>query len=210
MMSHTPSRPLPTGSGLRSTLTFVRGLARQPSVVAAVIPSSEFLRQRLCRDEAFTDAKLVVELGPGTGGTTAALLEAIGDDARLLAIELVPEFARQLESIRDPRLRVHQGDAANLSTILDQHTLTRPDVIVSGIPFSTIDATTARKIVVAIHAALPAGGTFLAYQVRDRISDYVGDLFGKPHVSLVLFNMPPLHLYRWQKPWPEGAGRDLT
>ncbi len=61
-----------------------------------------------------------MELGPGTGGTTKALLRSLSADAKLISIEIVPEFVEELRQIDDPRLIVCHGDAADLLRILSE------------------------------------------------------------------------------------------
>ena len=86
-----------------------------------------------------TRRSVVVELGPGTGGTTQALLRAMRPDAQLLAIEINPRLAERVRArIADPRLIVHCGSADDLADALAAHGLPAPDAVISGIPFSTM------------------------------------------------------------------------
>lgn len=81
---------------------FFRGFLREPRQVGSIIPSSRFLEQRIVEVSNLTTARRVVELGPGTGGTTQTFLRHLGEDARLLAIELSPYFHDLLGEISDP------------------------------------------------------------------------------------------------------------
>ena len=56
---------------------FFRGFLKRPKQVGSIIPSSRFLERRVTRATRAHRAKLIVELGPGTGGTTRALLRAM-------------------------------------------------------------------------------------------------------------------------------------
>ena len=90
---------------LRDSFQFLRGFVRNPAQVGSVVPSSRWLEQRLVREARDRGSAHRVELGPGTGGTTAAILQAMPAAARLLAIELDPDFHRHLRaSLADPRL----------------------------------------------------------------------------------------------------------
>ena len=180
-------------------LAFFQGFLRKPQQVGSVIPSSRFLERRLVALSGAREAKLVVELGPGTGGTTRALLRALPADARLLAIELEPRFAAILRRIGDPRLVVHEGSAEQLQEALRAHGLGAPDAVVSGIPFSTIEPACGRRIAQAIHAALRPGGRFVAYQVRGKVHDVARPVFGRAQVDVELRNIPPMRIYRWCK-----------
>ncbi|MBM4381904.1 MAG: methyltransferase domain-containing protein [Deltaproteobacteria bacterium] len=186
-------------------IAFLQGFLRRPGQVASVVPSSRFLERRLVSLADVKRARLVVELGPGTGGTTRAILAALPADARLLCIELDPDFARLLKRETDPRLIVHEGSAEHLPDILAAHGLSAPDVVISGIPFSVIPAAIGTRIVESIRAVLAPGGCFVAYQVRGAVADRATPLLGEPDVTLELLNIPPLRVLRWHVGGPARA-----
>jgi phospholipid N-methyltransferase len=149
------------------------------------------------RTAGIEDAKVVVELGPGTGGTTRALLRAMRPDAKLVAIEINPGFAALLERWDDPRLLVHAGDAGDIRATLEAHGLPAADAVLSGIPFSTMSREVGLEILHNIHGALRPGGAFVAYQVRDRVYTLGREVFGPAKVQKELRNFPPMRVYRW-------------
>ena len=179
---------------------FIQGFLRRPKEVASIIPSSRFLEKRIVSAAGLEGARTVVELGPGTGGTTRAFLRAMPEDAQLLAIELVPRFAMRIRStIRDPRLTVHRGSAEDLPAILEEHGLSAPDIVLSGIPFSTMGWDLGLGIVRAVEESLAPGGRFVAYQFRDRVEALGRVVFGRPSVQTELLNVPPMRVYRWDR-----------
>jgi len=142
-----------------------------------------------------------VELGPGTGGTTRALLEAMAPGAHLLGIELDPEFHRHLRaSISDPRLLLQQGSAEALDEYLRLHGLGAADAIISGIPFSTMPPDVCDRIAQRIAQVLRPGGRFVAYQVRAHVSGYLTPYLGKPKLEWEYVNVPPVRVFSWIKP----------
>lgn len=180
-------------------IDFFRGFLRSPEQVGSIIPSSRFLERRLIDMADLAEARCVVELGPGTGGTTRAILEAMRPDARLLTIELDPQFSAILGEIGDPRLFPHTGSATDLQQILTQHGLPGPDVVVSGIPFSTMPREVGTAIIEAIRDSLAPGGRFLAYQFRGHVRRLGEPILGQPEVALEILNVPPMRFYRWSK-----------
>jgi phosphatidylethanolamine/phosphatidyl-N-methylethanolamine N-methyltransferase len=186
-------------------LRFLRGFLRRPQQVGSVIPSSRFLEQRLVELGELATTRRLVELGPGTGGTTRAFLAALPADARLLAIELEPEFANRLSELGDARLVVHRGSAADLPAILAQHDLKAPEAVISGIPFSTMDRAVGIAIVRAIERLLAPGGRFVAYQVRGTVGEIGEEVMGPPEIVVEPRNIPPVRIYRWRKPAGEAA-----
>jgi phospholipid N-methyltransferase len=178
-------------------IAFLQGFLRRPQQVASVVPSSRFLERRLVSLAGIQRASLVVELGPGTGGTTRALLAALPPHARLLCIELDPDFAALLKRDSDPRLIVHHGSAEDLEQVLAAHGLGAPDVVVSGIPFSIIPPAVGTRVIESIRRALAPGGCFLAYQVRGTVAELAKPVFGEPDTRVELLNLPPVRVFRW-------------
>jgi len=194
-----PARTLGSGP-LRDSLGFLRGFLRNPSQVGSVWPSSHRLEQRLVRSAAIAHARTVVELGPGTGGTTAAFLAALPASSRLLAIELDPAFHQHLqESLRDPRLLLERGSAERLAELLAARRLPAPDAIVSGIPFSTMPAEVADRIAATVAQVLRPGGRFVAYQVRAHVADFMSPHLGVPEKQWEMMNVPPMRVFTWVK-----------
>lgn len=179
---------------------FFKGFLQHPDQVGSIIPSSRFLEQRIVDVASIAKAKSVVELGPGTGGTTQAILDALLDDAKCLAIELNPEFVSLLKSNPDPRLIVHLGSAEKIEQALALYDMKCPDVVVSGIPFSTMQSNLAHRILQSIWACLVPGGCFVAYQFRGRVVDLGREFLGEPEINVELLNVPPVRLYHWRKP----------
>lgn len=184
---------------LRERLTFLQEFLKHPLQIGSVIPSSRFLEQRLLRTAELASARTVVELGSGTGGTTLAILRALPADARLLSIEINPEFHRLVSAIRDPRLIAHLGSACDLREILAVHGLGAPDAIISGIPFSTMPPDIGSETLAAVAAALPPRGRFVAYQVSNRVAELCHPYLGAGRMELELLNIPPMRVIRWEK-----------
>ena len=182
-------------------IAFLRGFLERPKEVGSIIPSSRWMERRITRTAEIASADLVIELGPGTGGTTKALLNALAPDARLLAVEINPGFCQLLrETIDDPRLIVHEGSAAEIPEALAKHDLDAPDVILSGIPFSTMSQQLGLSILRSVRKSLKPGGRFVAYQFRDVVHTLGKRVFGPASIQIELLNMPPMRVYRWDIP----------
>lgn len=198
---HPPvARAVALAAPLRDSAQFLRGFVRNPAQVGSVVPSSHRLEQRLVRNACIAQAQTVVELGPGTGGTTAALLAAMGGAARLLAIELDPVFHRHLADRQtDARLSLELGSAEHLAEFLAARRLPAPDAIVSGIPFSTMPPEVSDRIARVIGEVLRPGGRFVAYQVRAHVAGYATPYLGAPRKEWEWLNVPPVRVFTWTK-----------
>jgi len=193
-------REIRPAQAMRERVDFLRGFIAHPDQVGSVIPSSHALEQRLVRSARLLRARCVVELGPGTGGTTRAFLHAMPSAAQLLAIELSEDFAARLrKAIRDPRLTVVPGSAEFIARFLAERGLPAPDAVISGIPFSTMPRAVADRIAGEIARVLAPGGRFVAYQVRAHVADYATPYLGAPRKEWELFNIPPVRVFTWTR-----------
>lgn len=148
-------------SCLKEGGVFVRHWARHPSSTGAIAPSGPVLAAHMA-DLVPPGPGLVIELGPGTGAVTRALLRH-GIAARdLILVEYAPDFCRALRR-RFPRLTVVEGDAARLGELL-AHRLRETPVraIVSSLPLVSLpDAT--RAAVVAQMRAVARHGVIIQF-----------------------------------------------
>lgn len=96
---------------------FFRSWVDSPGLMGAVSPSGRFLARAMARCVDPQSQGLVVELGPGTGPVTDALIERGVAPERLVLVEYAPEFCTLLRD-RFPRTRVVQGDAYCLDETL--------------------------------------------------------------------------------------------
>lgn len=191
----------------RNGAVFLRGFLMRPHEVGSIVPSSPFLERRLVQLADVAGAKRLVELGSGTGGTTRALLRAMAPDAKLLSLELNPLFLPVLERIGDPRLHVRQRNAAELPELLASLGWNDTDLVISGIPFSTMAREVGTHIIQRVFESLSEGGKFVAYQLRSRVEELSRPIFGAAEVELEVLNIPPMRLYRWDKPAAVAAAQ---
>lgn len=178
-----------------------REFLRQPQLVGSAFPASQVLVDRLLDPVDWSNARVVVEYGPGSGPLTRAMLQRMPRDSRLVTLDVSPHFTRHLQrTIDDPRLLAVTASASAVADILASHGLSPADLIVTGIPFSTMSSQLADQIMDASVQVLAPGGQVLAYQMRTAVADYLEPRFGKVRKSFVWRNIPPCHLYWASQP----------
>jgi phosphatidylethanolamine/phosphatidyl-N-methylethanolamine N-methyltransferase len=101
----------------RENLQFIRGLLANPRNVSSLFPSSPALARRIAAEIDPSMGGTVVELGPGTGAVTAALLSRGLEPGRLFLVEYDSAFVALLKA-RFPGVRVHQGNALDVDDVL--------------------------------------------------------------------------------------------
>ncbi|MFQ3639827.1 MAG: methyltransferase domain-containing protein [Chloracidobacterium sp.] len=146
----------------RATTIFWKAFIKHPRQTGAIVPSSRRLAQAMLARTRLQTARLVIELGPGTGAFTASILNALPPDATLLAIERNPELVEFL-CRRWPRAQIVCDDAARLSHYLARYPHP-PAAIFCGLPLSWLPSQERTNVLDAVASALPSGGTFTLFQ----------------------------------------------
>jgi phospholipid N-methyltransferase len=185
----TPRRP-------PSRLLFALNFFRHPLMLGSIVPSSRFLIRQLLQPVDWSQAKVIVEYGPGVGVITTEVLKHMRPDALLIAIETNPDFVTYLrESIQDERLRVVEGSAEAVDEILRRYGQSTASYVISGIPFSTIPAPVRERILRKTCEALKPGGSFLVYQFSSRVLEDLQRIFRYVGRKFEPLNVLPAHLF---------------
>lgn len=189
-----------------STMRYIKGLVKDRNI-ASVTPTSKFSVKRICRRMDLASAELIVEYGPGCGVFTKHMLENLGPQARLLAIELNSEFVSYLRSeITDPRFVLVHDSVENVVKIIEAHGLSQADCVIAGIPFSSFAPPAKKELFTRTKEVLKEGGLFLIYQFfvqrfrpQNVLTPYLKEQFFDVRVSSELVNIPPLVVYSGKK-----------
>jgi len=175
---------------------FARNFLKHPNMVGWVFPSSPFLVDEVLKQIDWDRARVVVEYGPGVGAFTTKVLERMHPDARLVALEINPDFFQFLKgSLRDPRLHLVQESAANIDSVLARLGHSHADYVISGIPFKTIPDDLRDTIVRKTHSVLRPDGRFLVYQFSDAVRPYLEKVFRRVSRDFELLNIIPARLF---------------
>lgn len=175
-------------------LNFLRGMILRPKHVGAITPSSPALAKAIAAQVDPTREGPVLELGPGTGIVTQALIERGVSEDRLIAIEYDPEFAEMVAK-RFPRARMMQGDAFQFAHMLDG-TVDRPyAAIVSGLPLLNFPVETRRALIESALARLSPGAPYIQFSYGTKPSIPSTDRYTVKRAALVWKNLPPARVW---------------
>jgi phospholipid N-methyltransferase len=175
---------------------FFKGFLKHPVMVGSIIPSSRVLIERMLRPVEWARTEVFVEYGPGVGTFTRPILDRLGPNATLVAIDTNPDFCDYLpRAIPDPRLRVVHGSAADVGAILQRLGLGHADYVISGLPFSTLPPGVGPAIAEATAKAIRPGGAFLVYQFHPKVRDIIAPAFRTVEHAFELRNVPPAQLW---------------
>src|SRR2546423_942209 len=124
------------GVRLDDEVRFIRSWIEKPFAVGAVTPSSKPLARTMAQYVDPHGDGPVVELGPGTGPITEALVEHGVHPSRLVLVEFNPTFCQLLRQ-RFPEATVIQADAYRLRESLSEYSRHGVSAVVSGLPLMT-------------------------------------------------------------------------
>jgi len=184
---------------LDDEVRFLRSWIEKPLHMGAVMPSSKLLARTMAEYVAVESDGPVVELGPGTGAITNALIEHGVDQKRLVLVEYNPGFCALLRD-RYPQAKVVQGDAYALRDSLRGVLDARASAVVSGLPLVTKPMLTRLKLIRDAFSALAPGAPFVqfTYSVAPPIPKSL------PGVSTeaserIWMNLPPARVWVYRK-----------
>lgn len=161
-MRPQPSVAEKKGLRLDDEVRFIRSWLEKPLSIGAVTPSGRFLARTMAR---YVDTDIpgpIIELGPGTGPVTEALVERGVDPARLVLVEFNPVFCRLLRS-RYPQATVVQGDAYSLKRLLESLLKEPAAAVVSGLPLLTKPVKTRLRLINDAFALLRPEAPFIQF-----------------------------------------------
>jgi phospholipid N-methyltransferase len=195
----------PGHRGVSPRLQFLRGFLKHPVMVGSIIPSSKTVIDRMLAPVDWDNTRLFVEYGPGVGTFTRPILERLGPEATLLAIDTNPEFTDYLrESLDDERLVAVTGSAAEVEKILAERGFAHADYVLSGIPFSTLPPGLGEAIAEATAKVIRPGGAFLVYQFSPKVMEFIKPWFERIERGFEWLNVPPASLFwAWREPKPD-------
>lgn len=182
--------------------TFFGQWIRHPREMGALFPSGGPLARAIAREAATCTDGVIVELGPGTGTVTEALLGAGIAPERLLLVERNPALIRVLNR-NFPGLQVVEGDAAKLAEIARERGVTRLAAIVSGIPLLSIEPRKRYVILRQAFALLDDDAPFIQFTygpaapVPGRVIKRLG--LEAKRAAFVLANVPPASVWRFRR-----------
>ena len=186
---------------LKDTLLFFGQMARRWRTMGAIAPSGGVLARTIAQTVGeLADGQVIIELGPGTGVITRALLDRFPNN-RIIAVEVNEPFIAPLQKAF-PSVTVVQGCASQLEAHLAQLGLTLDNVgaVVSGVPLLSLPGDLPQRILASVASVLRPGRPYVQFTYSERAwrrFDAVG--FQRLPSKRVWLNVPPafvLHFVR--------------
>jgi phosphatidylethanolamine/phosphatidyl-N-methylethanolamine N-methyltransferase len=199
MPLQSSARALKKPLRLDDEVRFLRSWIEKPLHVGAVMPSGRVLARTMARYVDIDSEGPVIELGPGTGAITNALIARGVEQKRLVLVEYNPSFCALLRD-RYPQATVVQGDAYALRDSLWNVLDAPASAVISGLPLVTKPMLTRLKLMRDAFVAMAPGSPFVqfTYSVAPPIPKSL------PGVSTeaserIWMNVPPARVWVYRK-----------
>jgi phosphatidylethanolamine/phosphatidyl-N-methylethanolamine N-methyltransferase len=184
---------------LDDEVQFIRSWLEKPLAIGAVMPSGRMLARSMARHVDPASQGPVVELGPGTGPVTEALVNQGIDPARLMLVEFNPDFCRLLRA-RYPTATVVQGDAYSLRRLLEALVREPAAAVVSSLPLVTKPLKTRLRLLWDALALMAPGAPFVqfTYAMAPPIPTKVAGITAQGS-ERIWMNLPPARVWVYRK-----------
>ena len=180
---------------LDDEMQFIRSWIEKPLSTGAVMPSSKALARTMARHVDPNASGPVIELGPGTGPVTEALVKQGVDPARLILVEFNSDFCRLLRA-RYPAATVVQGDAYRLRRLLTTYVTEPVAAVVSSLPLMTKPLRMRMRLLREALALLQPNAPFVqfTYAVVPPIPKALSGITAQAS-ELIWLNLPPARVW---------------
>jgi phosphatidylethanolamine/phosphatidyl-N-methylethanolamine N-methyltransferase len=194
------------GSGLRQIagkfddeLRFFKGWLDKPKAVGAIVPTSSITARRMASVVDPSSNLPVLELGPGTGVITRAILERGIRPENLYTVEYSEDFVDFLR-VEFPGVNVIHGDAFDLDRTLGAFGDLKFDACVSGVPLLNFPVARRIAYIEGILDRLPEGRPIvqLTYGPLSPVPPKRGN-YTVSHLDFVFRNVPPTQLWVYRR-----------
>ncbi|TJV72511.1 MAG: methyltransferase domain-containing protein [Mesorhizobium sp.] len=196
------------GPGLRKALAekfddelkFFKGWIDKPKTVGSIVPTSSITARKMASIVNPRSGLPVLEVGPGTGVITRAILAQGVKPENLYAVEYSTDFVRHLRGLY-PGVNVIEGDAFNLSATLGDKRDMVFDSVVSGVPLLNFAVAQRIAYIESLLDRIPAGRPIvqLTYGPLSPIPAGRGD-YTVEHFDFIFRNIPPTQLWIYRRP----------
>jgi phosphatidylethanolamine/phosphatidyl-N-methylethanolamine N-methyltransferase len=188
-------------AALTDTTLFLQEWFANPQRTGSVAPSSRQLAAAMAHWLPANPDSFVLELGPGTGAVTDALIKRGLREDRLVAIERNPKMARLLRE-KFPRAQIINGDAWHLDHLLRsrREPIESVGAVISSLPLLNFPPEEAEALTQKIRSVLEPDGNWVQYSYHLGKKQVRGAASFKLRASkIVWLNFPPARVSVFKK-----------
>ncbi|MGG7059514.1 class I SAM-dependent methyltransferase [Clostridium tertium] len=179
---------------------FITEYIKDPSRTGAVSPSSKYVADKMLKDIKFSNSKVIVEYGPGTGVFTEKILARVSNDTKVILIEINKHFYNVLKRLYGHKNNVIilNDSVENVDNILEKYSIKEIDYIISGLPFASLPKETSDRILSKTKKILKNKGEFITFQYTLLKRKYLNMFLDEVSVDREVRNIPPAYVLRFK------------
>ncbi len=179
---------------------FIKAFFKDAKMIGSIRPSSKYLTKSMLDSIDFSKAKIIVELGPGTGVITREILSKMAPDARLLVFELHDDFYHNLNrTILDKRVEFIHDSAEKIKEYLEHFNLHEADAVISSLPLANFPKELRDNVVSAAKDSLAEDGLMTQFQYSLQSKKFLQSNFKSVKINYTFWNFPPAFVYTCRK-----------
>lgn len=180
-------------------LKFFKGWIDKPKAVGSIIPTSSITARKMASIIDVKSGLPVLEVGPGTGVITKAILKHGVKPENLYAVEYSHDFVMHLRR-NYPGVNVIEGDAFDLDTTLGEKASLTFDSVVSGVPLLNFPVAARVKYVESLLDRIPEGRPIvqLTYGPKSPVPPGLGN-YTVEKFDFIIRNIPPTMLWIYRR-----------
>lgn len=180
--------------------SFIRNFWKERKMVGAMAPSSKYLAKKMLKRIDFSTAKVIVELGPGTGVFTRKILQNLSPDGILLVFELNDSFMQMLrKEFKDPRVILIHDSAEKIGEYLEKHGYSHADVVVSSLPLANFPSELKNRILTESHRVMHPDSLYVQFQYSLNAKKNIKQFYKQVDIAFTPANFPPAFVYYCKK-----------
>lgn len=180
-------------------IRFFKGWIDKPKAVGAILPTSGITARRMASVVNPESDLPVLELGPGTGVITKAILERGVEPSKLFSVEYSADFFRHLQATY-PGVNFLHGDAFDLDTVLGEARDQKFDSVISAVPLLSFPMEKRLEILEDLLNRIPAGRPVMQISYSPVSPIPVGrGAYSVEQFDFILRNLPPAKLWVYRR-----------
>ena len=178
---------------------FLKSWLERPLLTGAVMPSGRFLAKAMAAAVDIDEPGPIVEIGPGTGPVTEALIKRGVAQERLVLVEFNKDFIQLLKK-RFPLATVIEGDAYKIADLLKDRLTEPAAAVVSSLPLFTKPPEVRRNFLHQAFSLMSKRAPFIQFTyavvppIPERGTDYTSKVS-----DWILLNIPPARVWVYRK-----------
>ncbi len=194
-----PKQRRPSGSSLADQARFFKSWIENPARAGAISPSGPYLARAMAGCFDFSGDGPILELGPGTGPVTAALVARGVAESRIVMVEYDVTFCELLRQ-RYPKATVIQGDAYDLMKSVEGHLATPAIAVISSLPLLLRPPQDRQRVLEHAFRLARNDAPFVqfSYGLKSPLprAGMAGSIaYNSRRLPPVLLNVPPAHIW---------------